>query len=111
LFQGEFTLPQPFRTGGSPRRIYRLGGVRTEPDDRLTLGVKGTCGLVEHQNRSFTTGITCSVWVEDVVVRREANERVETVRETVRETKVDVDKEPADRRVDVGGTVRPNRNS
>jgi stress response protein YsnF len=44
--------------------------------------------------------------VEDVVVRREANERVETVRET----KVDVDKEPADRRVDGGGTVPPNRN-
>jgi hypothetical protein len=37
--------------------------------------------------------------VEEVVVRREANERVETVRDTVRETKVDVDKEPADRRV------------
>jgi hypothetical protein len=48
--------------------------------------------------------------VEDVVVRREANERVETVRDAVRETKVDVDKEPADRRVDVGGTVPPNRN-
>ena len=34
-------------------------------------------------------------------MRREANERVETVRDTVRETKVDVDKEPADRRVRV----------
>jgi stress response protein YsnF len=30
--------------------------------------------------------------VEEVVVRKEANERVETVRDTVRETKVDVDK-------------------
>ena len=49
--------------------------------------------------------------VEDVVVRREANERVETVRDTVRETKVDVDKEPTDRRVDVGGANPPNRNS
>ena len=48
--------------------------------------------------------------VEEVVVRREANERVETVRDTVRETKVDVDKEPADRREDVGSTTRPNRN-
>jgi hypothetical protein len=48
--------------------------------------------------------------VEEVVVRREANERVETVRDTVRETKVDVDKEPADRREDVGGTIPPNRN-
>jgi stress response protein YsnF len=48
--------------------------------------------------------------VEEVVIRREANERVETVRDTVRETKVDVDKKPADRRVDVGGTVPPNRN-
>ena len=49
--------------------------------------------------------------VEEVVVRREANERVETVRDTVRETKVDVDKEPADRRADVGGANPPNRNS
>jgi hypothetical protein len=48
--------------------------------------------------------------VEEVVVRREANERVETVRDTVRETEVDVDKEPADRREDVGSTTRPNRN-
>ena len=48
--------------------------------------------------------------VEEVVVRREANERVETVRDTVRETKVDVDKEPADRREDGGGTIPPNRN-
>jgi uncharacterized protein DUF2382 len=48
--------------------------------------------------------------IEEVVVRREGNERVETVRDTVRETKVDVDKEPADRRVDVGGTVPPKRN-
>lgn len=31
---------------------------------------------------------------EEVVVRREANERVETVRDTVRETKVDLDKDP-----------------
>jgi stress response protein YsnF len=49
--------------------------------------------------------------VEEVVVRREANERVETVRDTVRETKVDVDKEPADHRVDVGGANPQNRNS
>ena len=49
--------------------------------------------------------------VEEVVVRREANERVETVRDTTRETKVDVDKEPADRRVDVGGANPPNHNS
>jgi len=40
--------------------------------------------------------------VEEVVVRTEANERVETVRDTVRETKVDVDKEPGDRRADAG---------
>ena len=37
--------------------------------------------------------------VEEVVVHREANERVETVRDTVRETKVDVDKAPAEDRV------------
>jgi stress response protein YsnF len=49
--------------------------------------------------------------VEDVVVRREANERVETVRDTVRETKVDIDKEPTDRRVDVGRANPPNRKS
>ena len=48
--------------------------------------------------------------VEEVVVRREANERVETVRDTVRETKVDVDQKPADRRVDIGGSTPPNRN-
>jgi stress response protein YsnF len=47
---------------------------------------------------------------EEVVVRKEANERVETVRDTLRETKVDVDKEPADRTADVGGTIPPNRN-
>ena len=41
--------------------------------------------------------------VEEVVVRREANERVETVHDTVRETKVDVGKELAERRVDVAG--------
>ena len=34
---------------------------------------------------------------EDVVVRKEANERTETVQDTVRETKVDVDKEQAGR--------------
>ena len=39
--------------------------------------------------------------VEEVVVRREANDRVETVRDTVRETKVDVDKEPAEHRADI----------
>jgi hypothetical protein len=33
-----------------------------------------------------------------------------TVRDTVRETKVDVDKEPAERTADVGGTIPPNRN-
>jgi stress response protein YsnF len=48
--------------------------------------------------------------VEEVVVRKEANERVETVGDTVRETKVDLDKEPADRHVDVGGSTPPNRN-
>jgi stress response protein YsnF len=47
--------------------------------------------------------------VEEVVVRREADERVETVRETVRETRVDVDKEPAERRVDGAGTAPPER--
>jgi stress response protein YsnF len=43
--------------------------------------------------------------VEDVVVRKEAEERTETVRDTVRETKVDVDKEGAERAEDL-----PNRN-
>jgi stress response protein YsnF len=33
---------------------------------------------------------------EEVVVRKEANERTETVRDTVRETRVDVDKEGAE---------------
>jgi stress response protein YsnF len=47
---------------------------------------------------------------EEVVVRKEANERVETVRDTVRETKVDADKEPADGRADVAGTIPRNRN-
>ena len=47
---------------------------------------------------------------EEVVVRKEAHERVETVRDTVRETKVDVDQGPADRRENVGSTTRPNRN-
>jgi stress response protein YsnF len=42
--------------------------------------------------------------VEDVVVRKEADQRTETVRDTVRETKVDVDKEGAERE----GTL-PNR--
>jgi stress response protein YsnF len=46
--------------------------------------------------------------VEEVVVHREANERVETVRDTVRETKVDVDKEPAKDRVGEPST-RSNR--
>jgi hypothetical protein len=45
--------------------------------------------------------------VEEVVVHRDANERVETVRDSVRETKVDVDKEPREARVDVGGMVPP----
>ncbi len=48
--------------------------------------------------------------VEEVVVRREANERVETVRDTVRETKVDVDKEPAEGQSNRPGTVPPSRN-
>jgi stress response protein YsnF len=43
--------------------------------------------------------------VEDIVVRREAEERTEVVRDTVRETKVDVDKEGAER-----GETPPNRN-
>ncbi|MGA7263516.1 MAG: YsnF/AvaK domain-containing protein [Stellaceae bacterium] len=46
--------------------------------------------------------------VEEVVIHREANERLETVRDTVRETKVDVDKGPAERRVDVAGTAPSN---
>src|SRR5580704_7308262 len=46
--------------------------------------------------------------VEEVVIHREASERVETVRDTVRETKVDVDKGPAERRVDVAGTAPSN---
>ena len=36
---------------------------------------------------------------EEVVVRKEANERTETVRDTVRETRVDVDKEGAEPKV------------
>lgn len=49
--------------------------------------------------------------VEEVVVRREADERVETVRDTVRETKVDVDKERvAENRADVERPVSPNPN-
>jgi stress response protein YsnF len=48
--------------------------------------------------------------VEEVVVRKEANERVETVRDTVRETKVDVDKEPAEGPIDRSGSQPPNRN-
>jgi stress response protein YsnF len=44
--------------------------------------------------------------VEDVVVRKEAEERTETVRGTVRETKVDVDKEGAEQHPGIG----PNRN-
>jgi hypothetical protein len=47
---------------------------------------------------------------EEVVVRKEADERVETVRDTVRETKVDVDRGPADRRQNIGSTTPPNRN-
>jgi stress response protein YsnF len=43
--------------------------------------------------------------VEDVVVRKEADERTEVVRDTVRETKVDVDKEGAERK-----ETLPNRN-
>jgi stress response protein YsnF len=47
---------------------------------------------------------------EEVVVRKEADERVETVRDTVRETKVDVDRGPADRGQNIGSTTPPNRN-
>jgi hypothetical protein len=47
--------------------------------------------------------------VEEVVVHREANERVETVRDTVRETKVDVDKEAREDRVGVEGPGPLNR--
>ena len=47
---------------------------------------------------------------EEVVVRKEVDERVETVRDTVRETKVDVDRGPADRRQNIGSTTPPNRN-
>ena len=43
--------------------------------------------------------------VEDVVVRKEADERTETVRDTVRETKVDVGKEGA-----AHEEALPNRN-
>jgi stress response protein YsnF len=46
--------------------------------------------------------------VEEVVVHREAKDRVETVRDTVRETRVDVDKEPASQ-ADLAGTLPPNR--
>jgi stress response protein YsnF len=42
---------------------------------------------------------------EEVVVRKEANERVETVRDTVRETKVDVDQGPAERREKIGNSA------
>jgi len=42
---------------------------------------------------------------EEVVVRKEANERVETVRDTVRETKVDVDQGPAARREKIGNSA------
>jgi hypothetical protein len=45
-----------------------------------------------------------------VVVRKEADERVATVRDTVRETKVDVDQGPADRRESIGSTTPPKRN-
>ena len=47
--------------------------------------------------------------VEDVVVRREGNERVETVRDTVRETKVDVDEEPAEHQIEGERPVNPRR--
>ena len=48
--------------------------------------------------------------VEEVVVRKEADERVETVRDTARETKVDVDQGPAERRENIGSTTPSNRN-
>jgi stress response protein YsnF len=47
--------------------------------------------------------------VEEVVVHREANERVETVRDTVRETKVDVDKKDAEERVGTAAAAPSNR--
>ena len=77
----------------------------------LTSPDAGRRSTITRSSRSLTCSSTGLSTVEDVVVRREANERVETVRDTVRETKVDVDKEPTDRRVDVGRANPPNRNS
>jgi stress response protein YsnF len=47
--------------------------------------------------------------VEEVVVRREGGEHVETVRDTVRETKVDVDKEAAEPPVEGERPIDPRR--
>jgi len=47
--------------------------------------------------------------VEEVVVRREANDRVETVRDTVRETRVDIDKDQAEHRVGAGSSTPTTR--
>jgi hypothetical protein len=44
-----------------------------------------------------------------VVVCKEADERVETVRDTVRQTKVDVHQGTADRPIEVGGATSSNR--
>jgi stress response protein YsnF len=46
---------------------------------------------------------------EEVVVCKEADERVETVRDTVRQTKVDVHQGTADRPIEVGGATSSNR--
>jgi stress response protein YsnF len=48
---------------------------------------------------------------EEVVVRREANERTEHVRDTVRETKVDVDDNAAGEPPGTRDTVSPRRNA
>jgi stress response protein YsnF len=47
--------------------------------------------------------------VEEVVVRREGSDHVETVRDTVRETKVDVDKEAAEHQLEGERPVNPRR--
>ncbi len=47
--------------------------------------------------------------VEEVVVRKEVNERTETVRDTVRQTKVDVETEPEERTEALEGGPRPAR--
>jgi hypothetical protein len=52
---------------------------------------EGEFDVIEHHEEPIVEKYARPV--EEVVVRREANERVETVRDTVRETKVDFDKE------------------